>query len=149
MTTMKISELTDAPAWLKDANTEDADVEIRDGIVTWHNGVWRGTVAFDMIETAYRAARATVSKGWTDDLRPVRVAYGEDLGLVSLRYGILLASVWGTGNFSVSAEVEPVVTVCDSEMMELYGAEHCWDDVIALLREKLDWETGDWKQNSQ
>lgn len=39
---MKISELTNAPQWLLDADTRDADVEIKDGIVIWHGGDWRG-----------------------------------------------------------------------------------------------------------
>ena len=39
---MKISELTNAPQWLLDADTRDADVEIKDGIVIWHGGDWLG-----------------------------------------------------------------------------------------------------------
>lgn len=36
----KISELTDAPAWLKSARVENEDVEIING-----RAIWRGTCA--------------------------------------------------------------------------------------------------------
>jgi len=39
---MKISELKNAPKWLIEANTENADVEMDDGIVVWRGGDWRG-----------------------------------------------------------------------------------------------------------
>ena len=41
---MKISELKNAPKWLIEANTENADVEMDDGIVVWRGGDWRGGV---------------------------------------------------------------------------------------------------------
>jgi hypothetical protein len=37
---MKISELKNAPQWLLDAATEDADVEIINGRVVWLDGKW-------------------------------------------------------------------------------------------------------------
>jgi len=37
---MKISELTNAPEWLLDAITRNADVDIIDDNVVWHKGVW-------------------------------------------------------------------------------------------------------------
>ena len=37
---MKIEELKNAPQWLLDAKTRDADVEIINGVVHWHDGVW-------------------------------------------------------------------------------------------------------------
>ncbi len=37
---MKIEELTNCPDWLKEAVTENADVEIIDGLVHWHSGTW-------------------------------------------------------------------------------------------------------------
>ena len=44
---MKIEELENCPKWLKEARTENADVEIIDGAVhwfsgTWNNGTWEG-----------------------------------------------------------------------------------------------------------
>ena len=39
---MKISELVNAPQWLIDADTENADVAIIDGIVQWYSGEFRG-----------------------------------------------------------------------------------------------------------
>jgi hypothetical protein len=39
---MKISELANAPKWLKDAKTEREDVDIIGGVVVWHYGVWLG-----------------------------------------------------------------------------------------------------------
>ena len=39
---MKISELKNAPKWLIEANTENADVEMDDGIVVWRGGDWWG-----------------------------------------------------------------------------------------------------------
>ncbi len=39
---MKISELENCPDWLKEADTEDADVDIFDGVVHWYKGVWWG-----------------------------------------------------------------------------------------------------------
>lgn len=41
---MKITDLNNAPKWLLDANTTNADVEITDGVVIWHDGVWYGGV---------------------------------------------------------------------------------------------------------
>ena len=41
---MKIEELVDAPQWLRDADTENADVSVQDGQIVWHGGVWRGGV---------------------------------------------------------------------------------------------------------
>ena len=38
---MKISELENCPDWLKNANTEDANVEIIDGVVHWYRGSWK------------------------------------------------------------------------------------------------------------
>jgi hypothetical protein len=48
---MKISELENAPQWLLEAKTEDADVIIVDGCVvwfggTWHGGTWNGGIWF-------------------------------------------------------------------------------------------------------
>ena len=37
---MKIEELTNCPDWLKEAVTENADVEIINGEVHWHSGTW-------------------------------------------------------------------------------------------------------------
>ena len=39
---MKIEELADAPQWLRDAETIDANVEIVRGIVVWRGGTWWG-----------------------------------------------------------------------------------------------------------
>ncbi len=40
---MKISEWPNAPQWLRDARTENADVEISEsGYVTWRGGTWHG-----------------------------------------------------------------------------------------------------------
>ena len=44
---MKISELENCPDWLREADTENANVEIIDGAVhwfsgTWNNGTWEG-----------------------------------------------------------------------------------------------------------
>ena len=39
---MKIEELENAPQWLLDAETENADVEIIYGRVNWYGGDWRG-----------------------------------------------------------------------------------------------------------
>ena len=39
---MKISDLKDAPQWLLDAKTDNADVEIIDGRVVWYGGTWYG-----------------------------------------------------------------------------------------------------------
>ena len=44
---MRIAELENAPEWLKQASTIEADVELLYGIVvwrggTWHGGIWRG-----------------------------------------------------------------------------------------------------------
>ena len=39
---MKISELHNAPQWLLDANTNNADVELNDGVVVWRGGDWWG-----------------------------------------------------------------------------------------------------------
>ena len=41
---MRISELKDAPAWLKAARTENENVEIANGRVLWHDGVWHDGV---------------------------------------------------------------------------------------------------------
>jgi hypothetical protein len=41
---MKISELNNAPQWLIDARTENADVGFIDGRVVWRGGDWRGGV---------------------------------------------------------------------------------------------------------
>ena len=38
---MKISELTNAPQWLKDAIVENEDVEIVNNYVIWKNGMWK------------------------------------------------------------------------------------------------------------
>lgn len=37
---MKISELENAPVWLKEAKTVDEDVSIENNIVIWRGGVW-------------------------------------------------------------------------------------------------------------
>ena len=37
---MKIEELENAPAWLLDAKTHNADVEIINGVVHWRGGTW-------------------------------------------------------------------------------------------------------------
>lgn len=39
---MKISEIDDAPQWLKNAVVRDEDVSYRDGVVIWHSGTWVG-----------------------------------------------------------------------------------------------------------
>jgi hypothetical protein len=39
---MKIEELAGAPAWLREATTDNADVSLADGIVQWRGGTWRG-----------------------------------------------------------------------------------------------------------
>ena len=39
-----ISLLHDAPQWLRDAATEDADVTIEDGRVIWHGGTWHAGI---------------------------------------------------------------------------------------------------------
>jgi hypothetical protein len=41
---MKISELPNAPDWLKEAKTENADVDWKCGYIVWHGGVWRDGV---------------------------------------------------------------------------------------------------------
>ena len=41
---MKISELTNAPQWLKDAIVENEDVEIVNNYVIWKDGMWEGGV---------------------------------------------------------------------------------------------------------
>jgi len=41
---MKISELKNAPQWLKDAKVVDEDVEIIDDVVVWYGGVWQSGV---------------------------------------------------------------------------------------------------------
>ena len=46
---MKISELTNAPQWLLDANTADADVEIISGRIVWHDGIWHDGIWHDGI----------------------------------------------------------------------------------------------------
>lgn len=39
---MKVSELVNAPQWLREAGVEDEDVEIISGIgVVWHSGTWK------------------------------------------------------------------------------------------------------------
>ena len=38
---MKIEELENAPQWLLDAKTEDADVEILSGVVYWYDSSWK------------------------------------------------------------------------------------------------------------
>ncbi len=43
---MKISELEDAPAWLVEAKTENADVVMRDGLIVWLGGEWLGGYAY-------------------------------------------------------------------------------------------------------
>ena len=40
----KHPETTEWPEWLREADTEDAVVEIKNGIVYWYGGVWRGGV---------------------------------------------------------------------------------------------------------
>ena len=41
---MRITDCADAPQWLRDARTENADVSIIDGTVVWKSGTWqRGT----------------------------------------------------------------------------------------------------------
>ena len=37
---MKISELKNAPQWLIDAETANADVTVFGGVVTWNYGIW-------------------------------------------------------------------------------------------------------------
>ena len=37
---MKIHELENAPQWLLDANTYNANVDIIDGVVHWYDGSW-------------------------------------------------------------------------------------------------------------
>ncbi len=37
---MKISELENCPDWLREADTENADIMIIDGKVHWNNGIW-------------------------------------------------------------------------------------------------------------
>ena len=46
---MKISELKNCPHWLKTAITENANVDIVDGIVHWHSGVWHSGVWYNGI----------------------------------------------------------------------------------------------------
>ena len=41
---MKISELTNAPQWLKDAIVENEDVEIVNNYVIWKDGTWKSGV---------------------------------------------------------------------------------------------------------
>ena len=41
---MKIEELENPPQWLLDAYTEDADVEIIDGVVYWYDGIWKNGI---------------------------------------------------------------------------------------------------------
>ena len=41
---MKISEIKNAPQWLLDADTKDADVDIIDGVVIWHSGTWKSGI---------------------------------------------------------------------------------------------------------
>jgi hypothetical protein len=41
---MKIEELENCPKWLKEANTENADVTIVDKLVHWHSGTWNNGV---------------------------------------------------------------------------------------------------------
>jgi len=41
---MKISELKNAPQWLKDANVENEDVEIINGVVVWNDGTWKSGI---------------------------------------------------------------------------------------------------------
>ena len=38
---MRIEELENAPQWLLDAYTEDADAEILSGVVYWYDGSWK------------------------------------------------------------------------------------------------------------
>lgn len=49
---MRIDELENAPKWLRDARTRNADVEIKNSVVIWHDGlwldgVWHGGVWYD------------------------------------------------------------------------------------------------------
>ncbi len=41
---MKIEELANCPHWLKEAVTENADVDIIEGVVHWHSGTWHSGV---------------------------------------------------------------------------------------------------------
>ena len=41
---MKISELENAPQWLKEAKVQNEDVEIINNIVVWEYGIWEGGI---------------------------------------------------------------------------------------------------------
>lgn len=41
---MRITELTNAPTWLKQATVENENVEIVHGIVIWYSGIWYGGI---------------------------------------------------------------------------------------------------------
>jgi hypothetical protein len=75
-----------------------------------------------------------------DELRLVKVHYGSDIGLVSLRAGKLLVATWNTGNFSVMSGI-PSVSVSDLQAYQLFGEEHSWDDVILMLKNHYDWQS--------
>ena len=75
-----------------------------------------------------------------DELRLVKVHYGPDIGLVSLRAGKLLVATWNTGNFSVMSGI-PSVTVEGLQAYQLFGEDHSWDDVILMLKKHYNWQS--------
>ena len=70
--------------------------------------------------------------------RLIRVDYGEDVGLVELHRGLLVAITWDTSRVSMMSDL-PKVVVENLDMMELFGDEHSWNDVIPMLQQHYHW----------
>lgn len=119
--------------------------EETDGVLGANGDLFQAVcVLISQRDNAYNDAETR--KGWlekaydcdVDTLRLLKVYYGRDVGLVSLRRGKIL----------VTAEEEitvpsgtPQVTIHDSDMSRIYGAEHNWSDVLELLTDKYDWKS--------
>ena len=73
-----------------------------------------------------------------EQLRLIRVNYGNDTGLVALTTGTLIMSTWDTSRVSVMSSV-PAVDLYDDEMTVLFDEEHGWEEVILLLQQNYNW----------
>lgn len=70
--------------------------------------------------------------------RLIKVEYGNDLGLISLITGDLLAVAIDSQNLSVPGII-PRFTVSDKWMTDNFGEEHNWSDVIKFLQQRYMW----------
>jgi len=112
-----MTDRSEWPQWLRDADTVDAIVEIFDGAVVWHDGVWRDGVWHDGVWHD----GVWLDGVWHDGVWLDGVWHG----------GVWHGGVWREGYTSATRSMYPLTT--DGYRVRIGCKEHTWREWDALI----------------